>query len=175
VLRCLLFAPTAAPSPSPIEPAVRRLSSCVRLGSSSAPAWTLGTASLSPTGHAGRRRFSPVRRRSCGGDAWVSPKFERPWAVARVWVVGKCRSRQRWLCLACHVPPLIPLRFAESSRFLLMIGFTARSVYQPDASSRKSSTAASVPRWDKARRNKNSKFIPESLLQVWGFEADQFL
>ncbi len=26
-----------------------------------------------------------------------------------------------------------------------------------------------------ARRNKNSKFIPESLLQAWGFEADQFL
>jgi len=26
-----------------------------------------------------------------------------------------------------------------------------------------------------ARRNKNSKFIPESLLQAWGLEADQFL
>jgi hypothetical protein len=26
-----------------------------------------------------------------------------------------------------------------------------------------------------ARRNKNSKFIPESLLQAWGFETDQFL
>jgi hypothetical protein len=26
-----------------------------------------------------------------------------------------------------------------------------------------------------AWRNKNSKFIPESLLQAWGFEPDQFL
>jgi hypothetical protein len=26
-----------------------------------------------------------------------------------------------------------------------------------------------------AQRNKNSKFIPEYLLQAWGFEADQFL
>ena len=26
-----------------------------------------------------------------------------------------------------------------------------------------------------ASRNKNSKFIPESLLQAWGLEADQFL
>jgi len=26
-----------------------------------------------------------------------------------------------------------------------------------------------------ARRNKSSKFIPESLLQAWGFETDQFL
>jgi hypothetical protein len=26
-----------------------------------------------------------------------------------------------------------------------------------------------------AWRNKNSKFVPESLLQAWGFETDQFL
>jgi len=26
-----------------------------------------------------------------------------------------------------------------------------------------------------ASRNKNSKFIPESLLQAWGFETDQLL
>ena len=26
-----------------------------------------------------------------------------------------------------------------------------------------------------ARRNRNSKFIPESLLQAWGFETDQFV
>ena len=26
-----------------------------------------------------------------------------------------------------------------------------------------------------AQRNKNSKFIPESLLEAWGFEADQFV
>ena len=26
-----------------------------------------------------------------------------------------------------------------------------------------------------ARRNKDSKFIPEALLQAWGFETDQFL
>ena len=26
-----------------------------------------------------------------------------------------------------------------------------------------------------ARRNKNSKFIPESLLQAWGFEIDSTL
>ena len=26
-----------------------------------------------------------------------------------------------------------------------------------------------------ARRNRNSKFIPESLLQAWGFETDQCL
>ena len=26
-----------------------------------------------------------------------------------------------------------------------------------------------------ARQNKNSKFIPESLLQAWGFETDRFL
>ena len=26
-----------------------------------------------------------------------------------------------------------------------------------------------------ARQNRNSKFIPESLLQAWGFETDQFL
>jgi len=26
-----------------------------------------------------------------------------------------------------------------------------------------------------ARRNKDSKFIPESLLQAWGFETDRFL
>jgi len=25
-----------------------------------------------------------------------------------------------------------------------------------------------------AERNRNSKFIPESLLQAWGFETDQF-
>jgi hypothetical protein len=26
-----------------------------------------------------------------------------------------------------------------------------------------------------AWRNRNSKFVPESLLQAWGFETDQFL
>ncbi len=26
-----------------------------------------------------------------------------------------------------------------------------------------------------AQRNKNSKFIPESLLKAWGFETDQFV
>lgn len=26
-----------------------------------------------------------------------------------------------------------------------------------------------------AQRNKNSKFIPESLLKAWGFKMDQFL
>ena len=26
-----------------------------------------------------------------------------------------------------------------------------------------------------ARRNKDSKFIPEALLQAWGFESDRFL
>ncbi len=26
-----------------------------------------------------------------------------------------------------------------------------------------------------ARRNKNSRFVPECLLQAWGFDTDQFL
>jgi hypothetical protein len=33
----------------------------------------------------------------------------------------------------------------------------------------------STPLREWARRNKDSKFIPESLLQAWGFETDQLL
>jgi len=33
----------------------------------------------------------------------------------------------------------------------------------------------STPLREWARQNRNSKFIPESLLQAWGFETDQFL